>query len=677
VHRLRSALSTAASDRWAAVGLVSLIACLTYGLLLPWLGFYRDDWYQLWAGATFGPRSIVTLFSIDRPVMGYTYAATYYFLRDSVVAWQLYALFLRWLGALGALWLFRRLWPGRPLVTTAAALLFLVYPGFQQQPNADTFSNHLVSYTAEVLSLAATAELLARPRGWRRVGLTLFAVAGALTCWFLYEYMIGLEVLRYFLIGRSALRESGRLDRRWLGRFAAEAAPFLIPLLVFLTWRLAFFQATRAGVDVSQVLSQYAAAPVLTLFGRLVELARDFVETEFFGWFVPSFDRLSALDPVQVVLALLPAVVAVAAFRLYARSRRDDPAAPRPAEPTGTDPGPDLILVGSLTTLASLTPVILTGRDVRWTSAFDRYTLHATLGLAMLTVGLLASTIRARARAPFVGALLGLSVLAHQANAYAWARFWDEQKQLWWQLSWRAPGLEPGTVLMARLPSQRYFEDYEIWGPANLIYDPGDRSPKIGAEVIAEDTVPRVWLGLKDVRTMRELIQIPRDYNDVLVVDWPSPQSCVHVLEQDLPESGVSSGALVQSIASFSRGDRIRTEDKPAALPRLLGRESAHGWCWYYQSAALARQRGDWNAVVALGDEAHRLGLAPEDPTEWMPFFQAYLNLGRSNQGRAVADSILAAPVLAQQICLRLRPDHFVDEATYLHAREALCRAAR
>jgi hypothetical protein len=71
---------------------------LAYGPLLPWLGFYRDDWYQLWAGTTLGPRSIITLFSIDRPVMGYFYAAAFSVRNDSALAWQICALFLRWLG---------------------------------------------------------------------------------------------------------------------------------------------------------------------------------------------------------------------------------------------------------------------------------------------------------------------------------------------------------------------------------------------------------------------------------------------------------------------------------------------------------------------------------------------------------------------------------------------------
>jgi hypothetical protein len=664
----------AARDRWAAIGLVSLVAWLCYGLLIPWLGFYRDDWYQLWAGLTFGPRSIVTLFSIDRPFMGYTYAATFYALRDSALAWQVYAVALRWIGALGALWLFRRLWPGRPVLTTSAALIFLVYPGFLQQPNANTFSNHLLGYTAEILSLAATAELLGTARGWRRIGLTVFAVAGALTCWLLYEYMIGLEGLRYILIGRVALKESGRFNRQWLRRFLVESVPFLIPLIVFLVWRLLIFRADRGSVDVTQVLANYGPSPLLSLLQRGGELVRDFVEAGIFGWFVPTYERLAPLDGGKILLALIPVATAVLVFLWYVR-RRQAAASPSPSVSTQpSDPAMDLILLGSVTTLASLAPVILTGRDVRWSSAFDRYTLHATLGLAMLTVGLVYATIRSGSRSAVLAVLLGVSVLAHQANAYHWARFWDEQRRLWWQLAWRAPGLEEGTVLMVNLPSQRYFEDYEIWGPANLIYDPGDRSPEIAAEVIAEDTVPRVRLGSSDVRSMRVLIGIPRDYRETVVVDWPSRQACVHVLEGNQPEAGVTSSALVQSIAAYSRGDLIQTETAPARPPEaIFGQEPARDWCWYYQAAALARQQEDWAGIVSLSAQAASLGLGPADPSEWVPFFQGHVNVGDAEGAARVAESIRENPMVAQEICRRLAQGHFIDPAAYDLAQDLLC----
>jgi len=658
-----------ARDRLSAAVVVSILAVLTYGLLLPWLGFYRDDWYQLWAGLTLGPRSIVTLFSIDRPVMGYTYAATFYALRDSALAWHVYALFLRWLGAMGALWLFRKLWPGRPLLTTSAALLFLVYPGFLQQPNANTFSNHLFGYAAGVLSLAATAELAESAPGRKRVLLTVFAIASGLACWLIYEYMIGLEFLRYVLLARAALKTTGELNRRWLARFTTASAPFFAAMLAFLYWRGFVFIAGRGTVDVGQVISQYGASPGRILLERAATLAGDFAEAAVFGWLVPGYERASELEIEKVIGGLAPAIGAILVFLWFARRRAEDEATLNPTR--------EMILLGALTTLASLGPVVLAGRDVRWSSAFDRYTLHTTLGLAMLTVGLVWAAFRARLRPAVLATLLGLAVFFHQANAFHWARFWDEQRQLWWQLTWRAPDLQPGTVLLVNLPSQRYFEDYEVWAPANLIYNEGDGTPDLAAEVIAEETARKVEQGIQETRSMRVLIGIPRDYKSTLAIDWPSRSSCVHVLGRDQPENAVSSGSLMRSIAAYSREELVLPAAEAARPPeRIFGPEPNHGWCWYYQQASWARQQSDWERVAELGEQARGLELTPSDPSEWMPFFQAYMNLGAADQAATAAAQIREDPSVARQICLRLAEDHFSAPDIYRMARQMLCTEA-
>src|SRR4030065_2981933 len=105
---------TPSRDLWTAIGLLTVVALLAYAPPLARLGFYRDDWYQIWAGDTLGPGSIITLFSIDRPVMGYLYAAAFRLLGDAPLGWQVYSLGLRWVGGLGGLWLPRRARPRTP-----------------------------------------------------------------------------------------------------------------------------------------------------------------------------------------------------------------------------------------------------------------------------------------------------------------------------------------------------------------------------------------------------------------------------------------------------------------------------------------------------------------------------------------------------------------------------------
>jgi hypothetical protein len=54
-----------------------------------------------------------------------------------------------------------------------------------------------------------------------------------------------------------------------------------------------------------------------------------------------------------------------------------------------------------------------------------------------------------------------------------------------------------------------------------------------------------------------------------------------------------------------------------------------HDWCYYFQKANLAHQRGDWQAVADLGDEAKAKGYTAQDANEWLPFIEGYARIGR------------------------------------------------
>ena len=111
-------------EAWFVVGTVLLLGLLAYVPLMHKFGFYRDDWYMLWIGRAFGPQGIIDLFAFDRPFVGYIYSASYQLLGENPLHWQIYSLCIRTIGALGFLWLLRRLWPGHKVETTTAAILF-------------------------------------------------------------------------------------------------------------------------------------------------------------------------------------------------------------------------------------------------------------------------------------------------------------------------------------------------------------------------------------------------------------------------------------------------------------------------------------------------------------------------------------------------------------------------
>lgn len=209
----------------------------------------------------------------------------------------------------------------------------------------------------------------------------------------------------------------------------------------------------------------------------MLELGIDFLEATFLSWSVPAYNTQPVTNDRDVLFAIRFAALAVAAYLFFSKYVfRSQPNQTSNSEERNLNSYQDFFLIGALTVLSTLLPVIIAGRDIRWDSAFDRYTLHVTIGVGLFIIGLIYRFLRPYARVLAVAVLLELSVFTHYNNAVLWVRFWEEQQQLWWQLSWRAPHLQPNTTLLVKLPSFGFFEDYEVWAPANLIYYPEENS---------------------------------------------------------------------------------------------------------------------------------------------------------------------------------------------------------
>src|SRR5574339_603463 len=84
---------------WSAAALVVFAAILTYGVLLPQLGFYRDDWYMLQTGRGRGAQGLIEIFQTDRPFIGYLFAIYFRLIGSAPLGWHLAALAYRMIGA--------------------------------------------------------------------------------------------------------------------------------------------------------------------------------------------------------------------------------------------------------------------------------------------------------------------------------------------------------------------------------------------------------------------------------------------------------------------------------------------------------------------------------------------------------------------------------------------------
>jgi len=634
-----------------ALGVLLLLAGLAYLPLITQLGFYKDDWHVIWAGSSFGPGRIIDEFMIDRPFMGRLYAKVFILLGTPPLNWQLFAFVTRFASAAGCYALLRMLWSQRYLEASAATALFILYPGFLQQPNANTFQNHFIGYSLAIFSIGLTVfALIVARRRWLRIAALILGAALAVGYLFIYEYMIGLEVVRALLIV-YVLRRQFPHWRKWLPRAAVTLLPYLLAAGAFLYWRLFVFHSTRPATDTGALWSLYADQP-LTMLGRLIiETARDLLETIFLAWGVPLYQLAETATPAQVAVGLLAAAVGVGIWGLYAARRRSpDPKAAADDFPRAA------IWLGLLAVFLTLLPVLVSNRNVYFRDQFDRYTLQATLGVGLLLAGLIFSAVRPRTAQWWLGALIAAALLTHTLNAMYWSQFWQVQRSFWQQLAWRAPQLADETLLMAYLPSHyRLAEDYEIFSPANLIYHPGEPQLRIEAEVLNADTAAQLTAGVTESLRSSRTFEFERDFTQALIVSWNDPAACVHLLDPTQPDLLVAAAAdpLLQLAAPYSRPERvILAAPAPTVFPAIFGPEGAHDWCYYYQKASLARQQADWAAAARLGDAARQEGLAPADPLEWMPMLQGYLHENRPADAAELAallDQGAGSTVLCRQ----------------------------
>lgn len=638
-----------------AISLVVLTTLLTYAPLISQLGFYRDDWYLIWTAQTQGTEGIMSLFKGDRPFIGWLYSLDYKLLGSAPWNWHVYVLLIKISGALAFLWLLRSLWPAKKIETTVMTLLFVVYPGFYQQPDAATFKSMLVAYAAAMASLALTVQAFKARSLAGKLGLTLLAVLLAAFYIFIFEALIGLEVARLLFILYFWKQQGLGTWKKILRKSGIEAIPYIIFTAGFVYWRIFLFHSTRRSTSVEVVFGDYGSLPWHTLARLIIETAKDLVETTFLAWGVPYYQFTELVDYRIFLSGALLAFLVVAASALYYFLVQKQAAAESDAD-LHLQTEYDWIVLGAIIVLVTTLPIILAGRNVIFGVQWDRYTYQSLLGVALLMGGLIFHVVRERFRWILLSALLISGVLTQYLSADYYRTFWKLEREAMWQLSWRAPQIEDGTTIVLDMPGgYGLAEEYEVWGPVNLAYHPDESEMKLAGQV----PYSQIWVDMADAkkerRRVRDTIVVKRDYGRVIILSQPSTAACLHVLDGRRQDQTVSEPFSIQFISKYSNVGLINAVGEQTIPPAVIfGSEPEHQWCYYYQKIDLARQQADWQAAAEFADQAFLLGLKPSDTSEWLPALEAYLHVQDSERSGQIVQLIAEDKGFYAGICAQL-----------------------
>ena len=262
LRRARTTWNALSFPAWTAPLALLLAVAAAYGLRLSSLGFYWDDWPYLWFYHVLGPAGMAASLGADRPLLGVLYSVTLGLLGANPLAWQIFALLLRWLCALGFWLALRQAWPGQGSGALWAALLFAVFPGFTQHWISVVWGNAYVLYAFVFFSLALTTWAVKNPRRlWYAIPLGLALSAFTL---FSTEYFFGVELLRPVLAW-LALSQGGLSPRARLKRAGLLWLPFFALMAVFAVWRGAFHPFGGGGQ--AGLLTALFSSPI-SLFAR-------------------------------------------------------------------------------------------------------------------------------------------------------------------------------------------------------------------------------------------------------------------------------------------------------------------------------------------------------------------------------------------------------------------------
>jgi hypothetical protein len=642
---------------WVVPLFLLVICMLAYGLLIPTLGYYWDDWPYALVNHRFGPSGYPEFVASDRPYSAWIFMALTWLLGEQPVGYHITGIFLYWICAVLFWRLIRLVWPEHPNEALWAAMLFAVYPGFLGHLQAIIYNHHFTAMALYLFSLVATILALKKPkenRYWHIPAVLAMALSQ-----FSIEYYLGWEAVRPVLVWIVLSRRLTDRKHR-LEAVLKQIVPYWLATFGFLAWRLLVFQFStyqpvgreEAGVVslvwLLDILSQVADAVIVAWRRALPILSSQDYSAPF--W-------LAYLGLTMLAIGLVFAFLTY--FNQHSEKKHSDKKhsaektnAPSDSRYKFTMPAFVVALVGIG---AAGWPFWLVDLQLRIQSFFySRFTLAFVPWASLFVVVLVHLIYNCRKRwaqwisLALVALLVGGSVGWHFWNANHYRNDWIEVQRYFQQLVTRAPGIKPGTTLVVNdMRSITLYQDDSLTAILNWTYAPENYTHAVDyvifyLSVRLGNSLPALEPGLPIEHPMRSM-QFSGSTDQILVVHY-DPPGCLRIIDGRQPDRVPLTlpEKLVPAVPLSDISLINPAQSPPAAPPATLFDLTTTGsWCLYYQEAELAAQRGDWKRVAELGGIAYASDDQPNELTENFVFIEGYLRAGDLEQALILSEALI------------------------------------
>jgi len=600
--------------------LLSGLGVLAYGLSIPNLGFYWDDWPWVWFSHVMGPKGMLQIDIEHRPITGVVLWVGALLSGESPIGWQLYNLGFRIAGAFALAWSLRQIWPQNKNQITWVSLAFIVYPGFVQQFVAVNTSRHLFPLMTFFLSLGyMVLAVRNQNRFWR---FTSISLALSLITMFTTEYYYGLEFIRPVILW-IVLRE--KFQFKWADFVKAFKAwlPYLIPLVAVFIWRLIVSQSVNYQIT---IFEEVASPSNQNFLQMLTGYLRDILASGLGAWFLP-FEPLDpslygARSRLYFWGIVLVSTIGMLIYLVFSRDESRD-----------SHWNKDALLLAGAALITGPIPFWVTGLDPKLSFPADRLNLPMIMGAGILLVALLETLFKQDGIKIFIIALLiGMATGFHNQNAINYRRDWQYQIAFFQQLTTRIPALENNTAIITNeLPNNRS-TDNSLTAPLNWIYAPDFTGGDLPLHMFYSELRfgrEETQFDKKALKLVYRFYPFESSAEESLVI-YHRPPACLRVMSAEKQHYYPLLPSFVKDLLPYSNPEQIiLTEDTPA-MPRFFSKTpQPENWCYYFEKADLARQRGDWQQIADLGDIAFALDDSPNHASERVPFIEGYAHTGQ------------------------------------------------
>ena len=285
-------------------------------------------------------------------------------------------------------------------------------------------------------------------------------------------------------------------------------------------------------------------------------------------------------------------------------------------------------------------PFYLTILPVEANGLNSRFTMPFMIGACLLFAFLLDLIPVRVMKYIFASILISFAVGFQLLNENSFRLMADKYKNIMYQIAWRAPDLNPGTLIITNeLDDSNYYNFSNLRNMFNLAY-PHQNSTQYDW-VFGRELASRYNVTQNTAINTITYDKISNDFKNGIVVFQLEDNGCVRFIE---PGSELINPEIsVYGFEDFSDPKKLIVDPKKEVQvdPTFIGKEPDHGWCYYFEKADLAIQQKDYQSVSNYYQKVIDEKLWTRQSLEWFPFIEGLAGSGDWSTALSLSQKVI------------------------------------